>query len=141
MDKLLLQVFELFHVLFDTHIRTKTTDRLFHEDSAQFYEAAFEAYHKIYERLIDLWMMPSLNCEEARTQNLAKMVELLDKITAAVDKNNSIGLDNLLRGLVDSLEDKVGNAKAFTYEEKVEDKEEGEDKTKTDTKTSPFSKI
>ena len=34
-----------------------------------------------------------------------------------VEENNSVGMDNLLRGLIDSLEGKIGDCKAFLEEE------------------------
>lgn len=54
MEQQLQQLFTLFGMLFKAHIQTKTTSPLFHKDSVAFYEFAFDAFHKIYERAIDL---------------------------------------------------------------------------------------
>jgi hypothetical protein len=107
MDKLIKQSFDIFKILFEIHIKTKTTDRLFHEDSPQFYEFALSVFHKVYERAIDLDLVDTIDCKEARKKNLDNLIILEKAINDQIAKKNSNGMDNLLRGLADEIEDKI----------------------------------
>ena len=137
MDKKILQIFVIFWVLFKTHIRTKTTDRLFHTDSPEFYQFAFDAFHKIYERAIDLWILPNLDGDKAKSQTMDSLVELQTIIESMIKDKQTTGMDNLLRGLADELEDKIWNMKSFICDVEEEKKEETTPETKKD---SPFTK-
>ena len=124
MDKQLQQIFSLFGMLFNLHIRTKTTDRLFHTESAAFYEFAFGAFHTIYERAIDLWLMPSIECEVAKKDTMTNLLELQNAIEWLIPTADTKWFENLLIGLADTLEWHIGNMKSLMPKEEEEEEEE-----------------
>lgn len=135
MEKQLQELFTLFGMLFKTHIQTKTTSPLFHKDSAAFYEFAFDAFHKIYERAIDLWLLPNMECDEAKSKTMTNLVGVQKIINGLIPQAKTKGFENLLIGLADSLEWHIGNMKAFMYE-----KEEAEEPETPETKGMPIKK-
>jgi hypothetical protein len=47
-------LFELYKRMLKIHIATKTTDKVFHEATADFYSTLFDAFHQISEKNQDL---------------------------------------------------------------------------------------
>ena len=117
------QIFALYKRVLLAHIATKGTDSQFHEKSAEFYEAIFEVFHAVSEKRQDIGIDPPMDCEEAAKQAHDSLTETLSILERLIKQNNSVGMDNLLRGLADKLEGHVGDAKAFLEEEKEEGQE------------------
>lgn len=114
------RLFELYKQVLLAHIQTKTTCPLFHEKSADFYELLFDVFHEISEKRQDNEVDAPGN-EEALIQSTYDAIEEAKSIVEGmVKEKNSVGMDNLLRGLVDKLEFACGNARGFIEEEKEE---------------------
>lgn len=101
--------------MLEIHIDTKTTDLVFHEKTADFYEQLFEIAHKIGERHVDLdgtLRTDSLVDKKKRANeiisNLKKEIELYES-----SNELTLGTEDLLGGLADELEDLEGTSKAF----------------------------
>ncbi|MDD2745608.1 MAG: hypothetical protein PHU93_03665 [Candidatus Gracilibacteria bacterium] len=101
--------------MLEIHIDTKTTDTLFHEKTADFYEHLFEIAHKIGERYVDLdgtLRTDSLIDKKKRVyeiiSNLKKEIELYEG-----ENQLTLGTEDLLGGIADELEDLEGTSKAF----------------------------
>jgi hypothetical protein len=111
------KLFELFKVVLLAHIKTKTVDSLFHEKSQAFYELLFDCFHQISEKEQDI----SPNMEDAEPL-ISDTYDALEEAKTIIEKmvknDNTIGMDNLLRGLADKLEFACGNALALVKEEK-----------------------
>ena len=97
------------------HINTKTSDLVFHEKTADFYEKLFEIAHQIGERYVDLdgqLRDDSLESQKQRAHDIIK--SLKTDIENYVENNSlTLGTDDLLWGLADELEDLQGTSKAF----------------------------
>lgn len=119
MDK----IFNNFKMVFLNHIRTKTSDALFHEKSAQLYELLFEVFHAIMEKRQDLWLDEPLDCAIASQKTYDVMVGTKDILESMVSKKNSVGMDNLLRGLIDKLDSACWLSQGLLKEEMEDDEE------------------
>lgn len=120
MDK----IFNLYKMVLLAHIGTKTNDPLFHEKSAGFYELLFDVFHTISEKKQDIGLDESLDCEIARKTSYDALEKAKEIVGSMISKDNSIGMDNLLRGLYDKLETACGSAKSFIEEEEEDEEEE-----------------
>ena len=60
------------------------------------------------------------DCEEAVNDSVSALERALEIVEDMVSEKNTVGMDNLLRGLADELETHIGNARAFQEEEKEE---------------------
>lgn len=109
---------------FKIHVGTKTTDLVLHEFLAKVYDNFFNNLHTILEKRQDLWLDKSIDCDNASKT----MMELLESekslLEWLVKEKNSIGMDNLLRWLMDNLEWLIGTAKWFIESEIEEDNED-----------------
>lgn len=98
------------------HIQTKTTNSQFHEKSQEFYELLFDVFHNISEKRVDIELDTVPDDEESIKRAYDAIEEAKTIIESMVKDDNSVGMDNLLRGLADKLEFACGNARAFTEE-------------------------
>lgn len=108
------QIFKLFKVILDAHIKTKTVNSQFHEKSQEFYEVAFNIYHELFEKMMDTEAIEPPS-DPAKTMNDAyfALESIKEILNTMVKKKNTVGMDNLLRGLIDKVEFNCGNARAF----------------------------
>lgn len=129
MDKNLSRLFELYKQVLLAHISTKALYSQFHEKSESFYGTLFDVFHTIAEKRVDNGI-DVLDDEEETVQATYDAIEEAKTIieTMIKDKSNSVGMDNLLRGLADRLEFDCGNARAFIEEEKDEEENEPNEK-------------
>lgn len=101
--------------MLEIHIDTKTTDLVFHEKTADFYEKLFEVAHKIGERYVDLdgSLRTDTLAEKKKRANelIANLRKDIEKYQATTD--TTLGVDDLLGGLADDLEDIEGTSKGF----------------------------
>lgn len=107
------RLFGLFEAVFSAHIKTKTTDSLFHEKSEEFYSVLFDAFHQISEKRQDLSEDSPIDCEEASAIAIDSLNEAKDIIEKMIKEKNTVGMDNILRGLADRIESSIGNATPF----------------------------
>lgn len=107
-------------MVFINHIRTKTNDALFHEKSAQLYELIFEVFHTVMEKRQDLWLDEPLDCDIASQKTYDAITDTKDILETMLEKKNSIGMDNLLRGLVDKLDSACWLVQSLLKEEEEE---------------------
>ena len=114
------KLFNLYKQVLIAHIQTKTTDSLFHERSQDFYETLFEVFHAISEKRQDTEEDESGDCKTLTEQTYDNLEEAKSIVEDMVGDNNSIWMDNLLRGLVDKLEFQCWNARALLKEETEE---------------------
>lgn len=113
-------LFSAFKNLLDIHIAVKTSYPLLHEHTEKAYELAFDCFHQISEKRQDLQLDKSMDDEEA-VQNAYKDMEELKKVLYdMVKEKNSVGMDNLLRGLADKAESICGDLRWFVEQEKDE---------------------
>ncbi len=120
MEKRLDEVFSLYKTVLLAHIGTKTDEPLFHEKSADFYEVLFKVFHLVSEKRQDVKADEPYDCEEAVNDSVSALERALEIVEDMVSEKNTVGMDNLLRGLADELETHIGNARAFQEEEKEE---------------------
>lgn len=90
-------IFAAYKTLLETHIATKTTAPFFHEKSAEFYELAFKVFHSISEREQDVGEGSTVSCEEGAKTAYEALETLKDTVESLVRKDNTVGMDNLLR--------------------------------------------
>ena len=121
MNKNLQRLLEIHNEVLIKHIETKTVFSQFHEKTEAMYETLFDTFHQIAEKRQDI-EVDSPADEETAPQEVYDLIEEAKTIVEAmVKEKNSVGMDNLLRGLVDKLEFQCGNARAFINEEKDEE--------------------
>lgn len=113
-------------VLMD-HIKTKTTCTTFHQKSESFYELLFEVFHTIMEKKQDLGLDDPSSEESAFESTNKALNDTKSMLEKMIKDNESIGMDNLLRGLVDKLDSACGDMKAFLYDEEEDAKEKTSD--------------
>lgn len=120
-------LFEAYKRVLEAHIYTKTKDPVFHDKSAWFYELLFEVFHSISEKKQDIETWKDVDCDflKQRTYDDIEMVK--NELIKYIELNESVGMDNLLRWLVDKLESACWTARSFVKEE--EEEEENEDYT------------
>ena len=118
------QVFALYKKALLAHIATKGTASQFHEKSAEFYEAIFDVFHAVSEKRQDLGLSEPMDCGEAGKVAYDALSETLSIVEDLIKEKNSVGMDNLLRGLADKLEGHIGDACAFLEEEEEDEYEE-----------------
>lgn len=111
---------ECFDSLLVNHIATKTSYPLLHEHTKKAYELAFDCFHKIGERMMDLDLKDPLDDDEAVEQAYKDMEDLKQALYDMIKEKNSVGMDNLLRGLADRAEDICGDLKGFLNTENEE---------------------
>ena len=110
-------LFTLYTRMFILHIKTKTTDALFHQTSAGFYGNLFEIVHKILEKRQDIEVDSAMSCEEASAEAYDILEDAKAEIESMIEENNDIGMDNLLRSLLDSIQSDCWTARGFLEEE------------------------
>jgi len=123
--KLYEKIFPIFESLLIAHIATKTSYSQFHEKSAEFYELAFDCFHLIGEKMQDLELKDALDNEDVFNQSYKDLIDLKDALNEMVKEKNSVGMDNLIRSLIDRTESACGNARAFIENEKEEEPKKG----------------
>lgn len=114
------RLFQLYKTVLLAHIQTKTTESQFHEKSQEFYELLFEVFHLISEKRVDLELDEVKDCDILIQDTYNAIEEAKTIVYDMVKEDNSIGMDNLLRGLADKLEGACGNSRAFIKEEEEE---------------------
>lgn len=124
-------VFDAFLAVFIDHVLTKTVDATFHEFSAKAYETLFSVAHKIAERRQDLGLDKHEDCADAAISTIEAIEKAKETVEKMVKETNSVGLDNLLRGIVDELEGLHGNAQAFLAKEEEAEEPKSEEATET----------
>lgn len=112
------RIFEIYKQILSAHIKTKTTCPLFHEKSADFYELIFDIFHTISEKRQDIEIDMTWDEEVLKRQTYDNLEEVKSIIESMINANKNIGMDNLLRGLMDKLDFACGNARWFIEEEK-----------------------
>lgn len=124
----------------EAHIRTKTLDPLFHEKSAEFYDTLFSFAHKIGERSEDIGIAvtPDMDCEKIISDLYDSVEVFKNALEIQIKAQNSIGTDNLLRGIADESENLCANIKAFmnfSENEEKQDKESMKDEKAEESST------
>ena len=98
------RLFQIYKRLLELHIGTKTNDLLFHQASEDFYTLLFDVFHQISEKRQDIKLDNPIDCEKAEQEAYDLIEEAKSELESMVSEDNSVGMDNLLRGLVDKLE-------------------------------------
>lgn len=112
------RIFKIFERLFTIHVETKTIDETFHKATERWYELAFKAFHKVQERRQDLKLdNPVDNLHEVQLESYDLLEELKKIIEEEIDSKQTKWYDNLLRSLVDDIENECGNSRWFVREE------------------------
>ncbi len=115
MKELYNKAMEAHAKMLEIHIDTKTTDADFHEKTAKFYEVLFDVAHKIGEKHVDLWWsLSSMLLEEKKNKAHKLITNMIEEVNTH-HKNNEItlGTEDLLGSLANSLEDIKGTSKSF----------------------------
>lgn len=113
----------LYINVLNIHIKTKTSDVVFHQVTEEFYEKLFDVSHKIGEKIIDLgWKLEFNNIEDVKEKTGWDMKEYvykgLDSLIKEIENyknNNEISLwtEDLLWSVANELEEMRWTAKAF----------------------------
>lgn len=113
----------LYINVLNIHIKTKTSDVVFHQVTEEFYEKLFDVSHKIGEKIIDLgWKLEFSNIEDSKEKTVWDMKEYvykgIDSLIKEIEnykKNNEVSLwtEDLLRSIANELEEMRLTAKAF----------------------------
>jgi hypothetical protein len=77
----------------------------------------FDIFHQISEKNQDTDIDTPIGCEEASSSAIHILETVQKELDTMIKKENSFGMDNLLRGLADKLEFEIGTAKALLKEE------------------------
>lgn len=133
MDKLLQNYIKMFQI----HVGTKTTDKVLHEFLADVYDNFFNTLHTILEKRQDLWLDPSIDCDKASSSMITLLESEKSILEEMVKEKNSVGMDNLLRTHLDTLEGLIGTAKGFV---EIEEEKEDDEKPKLWIKTGLIKK-
>jgi hypothetical protein len=111
------KIFPIFESLLVNHIATKASYPLLHEHTEKAYELAFDCFHQIGEKMQDLELKDPLDDEDAVKQAYKDIEELKNVLYAMIKEKNSVGMDNLLRGLADKAEFICGDLRWFIAQE------------------------
>jgi len=113
----------LYINVLNIHIKTKTSDVVFHQVTEEFYEKLFDVSHKIGEKIIDLgWKLEFSNIEDSKEKTVWDMKEYvykgIDSLIKEIEnykKNNEVSLwtEDLLWSIANELEEMRWTAKAF----------------------------
>lgn len=118
------KLFELYKRVLLSHIQTKTTHSQFHDKSESFYEAMFDVFHLLSEKRQDTWV-DECEDDDVLIKDAYDAIEEAQSVLIKMTKEtNTIGTDNLIRSLLDSIEGVCWNARAFICEEKDEEKDD-----------------
>lgn len=122
MEKLYNELMDAFEELFEIHTSTKATDYTVHKATEPLYTGVLELAHKVAERMADK-KEPILteDCDVLAKRAYDATERVKTALEAAVKEKNSVGTDNLLRGLVDEAESLCGIAASIVEEEDEED--------------------
>lgn len=131
------RLFALYKTVLLAHIGTKTTESQFHEKSEGFYELLFDVFHLVSEKRQDVGTDEPTDCSAAIESTYSALEEAKSVLEAMVKEKNSVGTDNLLRGLLDRLETACGDARAFVTEEEEEDETENPAETVEEKPAEP----
>lgn len=109
------KLFNLYSKALEIHILTKGSDHVFHKFTESVYDELFDVFHTISERSVDNSekQMSDDEIEMKKIEVYDAIEEVKKELETMVNKKNTVGLDNLLRGHIDSLENLCGNARAF----------------------------
>ncbi len=115
MKDLYLKAIKAYLEMLEIHIDTKTTDVVFHEKTADFYEKLFSVAHQIWERYVDLDGNLRNDSLQDKKKKANEIISSLKKEIEKFQKNNDLTLwtDDLLGGLADELEDIEWTSKWF----------------------------
>ena len=115
MKELHQKALEAYIQMLTLHIDTKTTDPVFHPATEEMYETLFGVAHKIGEKYVDLGGALTDTSLEDKKQAAKDIISHLkaDIETYQKDQDITLGTEDLLGSLANSLEDIEGNAKAF----------------------------
>lgn len=114
------QLFNLYRKLVLNHIKTKTICSQFHEKSESFYKLGFDVFHELMEKRQDLWLDSTADKESVYQDTYDTIMSIKTILEWMVKEKNSIGMDNLLRGLVDKLDSACWLAQSLLKEEEEE---------------------
>ena len=117
------ELFSLFQKVLLAHIGTKTVYSTFHLKSQGWYELLFDIFHEISEKRQDLKIDDCSDEETVIQDTFENLTKTRDILESMVKEKNSVGMDNLIRSLIDRLESAIGDASAF-IEEESDEKEE-----------------
>ena len=99
--------------MLDLHIKTKTTDTVFHKESLFFYETLFDVFHDAKEAMQDSKQESGIDGKEARAKSYKLLEEAKSILESMVNSNKDIAVDNVLRGLVEKLWFQCGSSRAL----------------------------
>ena len=103
------------------HIRVKTVWSQIHEKSEEWYDFAFDVFHSILEKKQDLGLDDPADEDTIANDLYSNIETIVSTLEKMVKEKNSVGMDNLLRGLADKAEFHCGNARCFVNEESEEE--------------------
>lgn len=116
------KLFNLYKKMLEIHIGTKTTDKVFHEATADFYSSLFDLFHLISEKRQDIELDKPVHLEESRNEAYDLLEKAKIELEELINEDNTFGMDNLLRDLYDKLETQCWTARWFLP--KLEDEED-----------------
>ena len=125
---------QLYTDMLDLHIGTKTNDIVFHKASEGFYETLFDVLHQVKEAMQDSKQAAPINAGEARKESYTILEKVKTLLTKMVEENKDVGVDNVLRGLVDKVSFDCGTARWFTSWEQASNQEPSEKETPAEEK-------
>lgn len=102
------------------HINTKTKDNLFHKETENFYLELFNIAHLVWEKHVDLWdFLQEKKLSDEKKDVYEIISNLKEEIERYKEKNKvSLGTEDLLWSLSNSLENLQWTAKSFISNEK-----------------------
>lgn len=126
MREIIDKALDTYITLLILHINTKTTDYTFHIASEDLYKKAFDIFHSVAERAIDLWI--EINpMEDYTTIANIKLDSLKDEIEKSIKEDTSLTIwtNTLLTDIVSDLESLIWTSKSLmknTEQEAILDK-------------------
>lgn len=114
MKELYQKALKAYLEMFEIHMNTKTTDKVFHEATEWFYETLFDVAHKVWERYVDKWgKLNELSLDEQK-KRANEIIQNLRKDLEDFAENNELSLwtEDLIGWLADEIEDLEWTAKS-----------------------------
>lgn len=128
-EKLILQARDFFLLVLLGHFRSKTLDKNLHDETKGLYEGrAFDVFHQMAERFEDNGSTIT-DWDDAGQigRSLYDAAEKLkEALEAAAAAGDSVGTDNLVRGLADVMEGVCGDLRKYTVGEYAEKEDEND---------------
>ena len=128
--------------MLDLHIGTKAVDVVFHKESEAFYDMLFDIFHQVSEKNQDLEIDEPTDCESAKLEAYSLLEEAKSELEGMIKSNKDMGMDNLLRDLLDKLQFQIGTARGFynhVKEEETPEEDMSEPMEETPTKKQLFN--